>query len=86
MEPAEVPGGWLVAVIVECEPVRPTPLAECRDEMLGGMRAEYTHAEMTKMLAKLEKAAKVRILPGAEAEVSRRIEQSRRDSVGNARP
>jgi hypothetical protein len=86
MEPAELPGGWLVAVIVEREPAQPQPLAECRDEMIGGMRAEYTHTQMTKMLAKLEKAAKVRILPGAEAEVSRRIEQSRRDSVGNARP
>ncbi len=82
LEPVQVPGGWLVAVVAEVEAVSPPPLADCRQQVLQMMQGEHTAGQMSTMLARLEKASQVVVLPGAEAEVARRIEQSRRDASG----
>ncbi len=86
LDPVQLPGGWLVAVIVEVEPVTPRPLADCRQEIVQAMHREHTRNEMGEMIARLEKSSEVRILPGAEAEVTRRIDQSRRDALGKLNP
>jgi hypothetical protein len=66
-EPYQVPGGaYAVAVVVELEAPRPLPLAECRNTMLQLMRQKATQDLMAENFRKLEAAADIRILPGAE--------------------
>lgn len=84
--PVELMGAWLVAVVAEVERVQPQPLAACRDEMVAGLQAEHTRAEMGKIVARLEKAAVIRTLPGAEAEVARRLATVRKDSDVTVKP
>jgi hypothetical protein len=86
LEPVEVPGGWLVAAVVEVEPVSAQALADCREQVVQMMRGEHTGAEMATVLSRLEKASQVRVLPGAEAQVARMIEESRRDGSGQVTP
>jgi hypothetical protein len=70
-EPYEVPGGWVVAQIVEIEKVQPTPLDSCRDQILALMKREQTRDHLVEILARLEAESPITILPGAEKEVAR---------------
>ncbi|MBU8871655.1 MAG: peptidyl-prolyl cis-trans isomerase [Gemmatimonadales bacterium] len=66
-EPYEVPGNaWAVAIVDEIEQPVPLPLAECRGTMIQLMRQKATHDLMRENFRKLEEAADVLILPGAE--------------------
>jgi hypothetical protein len=69
-EPYGVPGGWVVARVVEVEPATPTPLADCREEVLKRMKAAATQQHMIDILERLEQASEIRILPGAEDAVA----------------
>jgi hypothetical protein len=73
-EPYQVPSGWVVAVVTEVEEPLPTPLASCRNELLAGMKAEQTRNLMNDILAQLEAATPVTVLPGAEANVKAVVE------------
>jgi hypothetical protein len=86
MAPVELMGGWLVAEVAEVERVQPQPLASCRDDMVAGLQGEHTRAEMGKIIARLEKSAVIRTLPGAEAEVARRLAMVRKDSDASVKP
>lgn len=70
-EPYEVPGGWVVAQITEIEKPAPTPLDSCRDRILAMMKRDQTHDLLVDILRRLEAAAPITILPGAEAQVAR---------------
>lgn len=69
--PYEVPGGWVVAQITEIEKPKPTPLADCRDQILAMMKRDQTRDQLVEILARLADASPVKIMPGAEAEVAR---------------
>jgi hypothetical protein len=66
LERFEVPGGWVVAVVSEVEAVTPTPLAECRQQVLTAMQSRRVGEAVADALARLEEASDVRTLPGAE--------------------
>jgi len=68
-KPYQVPTGWVVAVISEIEVPEPTPLSSCRNKILGMIKSEQTHQLMVEILAQLEAASPVEILPGAEVAV-----------------
>jgi hypothetical protein len=69
-EPYGVPGGWVVARIVEIEAVAPAPLEECRNQILRMMKSDDLRAHMTEVLDRLEAASEITVMPGAEAEVA----------------
>lgn len=69
-EPYGVPGGWVVARIVEIEAVAPAPLEDCRTQIMRMMKSDELRAHMTEVLDRLEAASEITILPGAEAEVA----------------
>lgn len=73
-EPYGVPGAWVVARVAEVEAVAPRPLAQCREEILTLMRSQATREHMADVLARLEAASTVEILPGAAQEVATIIE------------
>jgi len=73
LEPFEVPGGWVVAVVTEIEQPTPRPLADCREELLLRMKAQRTRENIAEAVARLEAATTVRIVPGAEAIVRERL-------------
>lgn len=70
LEPLGVPGGWVVAKIVEMEDTQPVPLEECRDEVLRRLRGERTTTAVTDAVRKLKDAAVIEIVPDAEALVA----------------
>ncbi len=75
LDPYEVPGGWVVAVVTEVEPPAPRPLADCREELLLRMKAQRTRESIAEVVARLEAGTTVRIVPGAEAVVRERLAQ-----------
>ena len=70
-EPYGVPGGWVVARIVEIEDTPPPPLDEVRDRIQRMMKAEAIREHMIVVLDRLEEVSTITILPGAEDEVAR---------------
>jgi hypothetical protein len=74
-EPYEVPDGWVVAQISAVEGGQPQPLEQCRDQVLAMMKRDATRDHLVEILARLRAASPVVILPGAEAEVTRAIEE-----------
>ncbi|MBE0565865.1 MAG: peptidyl-prolyl cis-trans isomerase [Krumholzibacteria bacterium] len=70
-EPYGVPGAWVVARVAEIEQVVPRPLEQCRNEILTMMQARATQEHMADVLARLEAASTVEILPGAVDEVAK---------------
>lgn len=75
-DPYGVPGGWVVARVAAIEEARPIPLAECRDRILEMMKSEFLRDLMADITSRLEAAADVRVLPGAEESVAEIIRQS----------
>ncbi len=75
LDPYEVPGGWVVAVVTEVEQPTPRPLADCREDLLLRMRAQRTRENIANAIARLEAATTVRIVPGAEAVIRERLAQ-----------
>jgi hypothetical protein len=69
LDPYEVPGGWVVAVVTEIEQPVPRALADCREELLLRMKAQRTRENIADAIARLEAATTVRIVPGAETVV-----------------
>lgn len=65
-EPYGVPGGWVVARITEIEEPQPVPLEECRTEVLTRMKSEFISDYLARVMARLEEATEITILPGAE--------------------
>lgn len=61
----EVPDGFVVAVVTDLQPVEPQPLDEVRGRIAGSLQAEHTRTRMDDILARLEEATPVTILPGA---------------------
>jgi hypothetical protein len=61
----EVPDGFVVAVVTALQPVEPQPLDEVRSRIAGMMQAEHTRTRMDTILARLEEATAVTILPDA---------------------
>jgi hypothetical protein len=72
--PYQVPGGWVVAKVIEIETPEPAPMENVRTEVLGMMKAEQTRLQMTDIIGRLEEATPVVILPDAEAIVAETIE------------
>jgi hypothetical protein len=75
-DPYEVPGGWVVAQIVEIERPQPEPLDSCRDRILALMKREQTRDHLVEILARLEIESPITILPGAEQEVIRALAET----------
>ncbi|MDO9170593.1 MAG: peptidylprolyl isomerase, partial [bacterium] len=75
LDPYEVPGGWVVAVVTEIEQPTPRTLADCREDLLLRMKAQRTRENIADAVARLEAATTVRIVPGAEAVVRGRLAQ-----------
>ena len=73
LDPIEVPEGWVVAVVEEVVVIGPTPLDECRSEVLNMMKNQRTREHATEILTRLEEATEIRILPDAEAIVTESI-------------
>jgi hypothetical protein len=71
--PLAVQGAWAVASIQKIESVRPTPLEKCRSDVLAAMRAARTRELMTRALARLESAAKIKVADGARETIAARI-------------
>lgn len=65
-EPYGVPGGWVVAVVSELEEPVPIPLEECRAKIIPKLKSIDRQKVMTDIMAKLEDASEIQILPGAE--------------------
>ena len=72
--PTPVGDAWVVAEILEVEPVEPLPLAECRTEVLQAMRGEAMRSSLEKAMEQLEAGAEIEIMEGAEELVAARIE------------
>jgi hypothetical protein len=75
LDPYEVPGGWVVAVVTEIEQPVPRPLADCREDLLLRMKAQRTRENIADAVARLEASTSVRIVPGAETVVRDRLAQ-----------
>jgi hypothetical protein len=75
-EPYEVPGGWVVAQIVEIEKPQPEPLDSCRERILALMKREQTRDRLVEILARLEIESPITILPGAEQHVIRALAET----------
>ncbi|MDO9693358.1 MAG: peptidylprolyl isomerase [Candidatus Latescibacteria bacterium] len=73
LDPYEVPGGWVVAVVTEIEQPVPRTLADCREDLLLRMKAQRTRENIADAFARLEAATTVRIVPGAETIVRDRL-------------
>ena len=68
--PYQVPTGWVVAKIEEVTEPEPRPLASCRSTIVAMMKGEQTQQLMIDILAQLEGASPVEVLPGAEQTVA----------------
>ncbi|MEZ4387258.1 MAG: peptidylprolyl isomerase [Candidatus Krumholzibacteriia bacterium] len=68
-----VPNGFVVAVVQDVQGADATPLEQCRQRVLAQMKAEMTQAHVKEILARLEDATPVTIVPGAEAVVAETI-------------
>lgn len=66
----EVPTGFVVAVVEAVQEPTARPLAECRSEVLQQMKSEQTRSHIDEIMARLEAATPVEILPGAEEAVA----------------
>ena len=75
-EPYGVPGGWVVARITEIEDPQPVPLEECRTEVLARMKGEFISDYLARVMARLEEATEITILPGAEDKVRAMLEEA----------
>lgn len=75
-QPYGVPGGWVVAIVTEVEDPKPIPLSQCRSKVVGQLMAQEQKRSMTDILARLEEASHVEILPGAEATVQGVLEEA----------
>lgn len=75
-EPYGVPGGWVVARITEIENPQPVPLEECRTEVLARMKGEFISDYLARVMARLEEATEITILPGAEDKVRAMLEEA----------
>ncbi len=73
LDPFEVPGGWVVAVVDGVEKVEPAPLDACRSKIIGLMRTEQSVAQMSEAITKLRAATPITIVPDAEAMVAARV-------------
>lgn len=69
-DPYGVPGGWVVGRVAAIEEAQPIPLADCRDRILDMMKGEFLRTLMADITSRLEAAADIRILPGAEERVA----------------
>ena len=85
-EPYEVPGGWVVAQIVEIEKSEPQPLDRCRDHILALMKRDQTRDHLAEILTRLELDSPITILPGAEQEVIRVLAETAPAETGAAVP
>jgi len=65
-EPYGVPGGWVVAVVSEIEEPAPVPLDRCRSKIVPILKSRYKQQTMADIMARLEDASEIKILPGAE--------------------
>ena len=84
-EPYQVPSGWVVARVQEIEEPAPTPLASCRDAVLANLKAEQTRELMTSIIAQLEEATPVTVMPDAKSIVTEVIaEFGRRTALESA--
>ena len=75
LDALEVPGGWVVARIVEVERADPVPLEQCRDEVLRRYRAQRTTNAVTDAIRQLEDAAVIELVPDADAIVADHLVQ-----------
>ncbi len=85
-EPYEVPDGWVVAQISGLEGGQPQPLESCRDQVLAMMKRDATRDHLVEILARLKAASPVVVLPGAEAEVLKAIEEFKKATAQPAAP
>ncbi|MBU2500724.1 peptidyl-prolyl cis-trans isomerase, partial [bacterium] len=75
-EPYGVPGGWVVARVTEIEEPQPVPLEECRTEVLTRMKSEFISDYLARVMARLEEATEITILPGAEDRIRAMLEEA----------
>ena len=73
--PYQVPSGWVVARIIDVQQPVPTPLAECRQEVLGGLKGQQTKELLVGMIAQLKSATPVEVMPDAEQLVAETIDE-----------
>jgi hypothetical protein len=73
-EPFGVPGGWVVAVVSEVEDPVPMPLSDCRSTIVAQLKGRHRQEMMTSVIARLEDASTIEILPGAQDAVQRVLE------------
>jgi hypothetical protein len=73
--PYGVPGGWVVAIVSEIEEPAPIPLDECRSKIVRLLESRNKRLVMADIMARLEDASEIEILPGAENVVQKILEK-----------
>jgi hypothetical protein len=71
--PMEIEGSWAVAKVLEMKSAGPTPLDQCRSQVLGKMKSEQMRKAMGEAMATLESQAEIEVLDGAHREIERRV-------------